>query len=806
MMESILRDIRFGARGLLRSPGFTAIAVLTLGLGIGANATVFSILHALLLRPLPIERASQVFFLQTASGDINASIPDYRDLKAQNRTFDDLAAYRITPMALQREAGAERVWGYLATGNYFELLGVHPALGRFFTTAEDAAPGAAPLAVLSYEGWQRLFAADRGIIGRTARINNLLYTIIGVAPRGFHGTEIFYRPDIWVPMSMAPQIEARNWLETRNTRNVFVVGRLRADVTDAQGAADLTSVASRLAESYPDSFRGVRYQLVPPGLVGSIGRGPMSAFLLGVTTLAGLVLLAACANLGSLLSSRIVDRFRDIAIRLAMGATPTAVIRYAFIEVGILAAAGGAVGYVVAAGLLFALTRWQLPVSVPIQFDVAPDLRVVMFAAAVTLGTALLAAIAPVRHTWRTDPARLVGAAPHPGAFGWRVRDVLLAVQVAICCVVISASVVSVRSFIAALKVPIGFNANGVTTVGLDLAAAGYTPQDGLAFQQRALDAVAALPGVTAAAFTSWLPLTLDRSSATVIPSDLDPGQTRPVEGVLVYEVTPDILTVLEIPLVAGRTFTPNDRSQSEQVAIVNRTFARRVLRTDDAINMRFRTQAGRMIRIVGLVDDGKYGTLAEAPQPMMFRPVAQTFNQSMVLLVRSSRHDASLTRELERIVTGLDPRVPLLSRGSLADAIALAFLPAEAAGVGVTSFGLLAVLLSVIGVYGLAASSVSARARDIGIRVAIGAQPSQALRFVLSRTAMVLGAGSVIGLLGSIAMAPLLTVVMFHASARDPIVVALVAGVMTAIGLGAAWIPAQRVLALDPARALREA
>jgi predicted permease len=798
-------DFKIAFRTLRKSPSFSFIAIVTLALVIGANATVFSVLEAILLRPLPIDRASQVFFLETAGGGLTQSMPDYRDLKARIAAFSDLAAYRITPMAVQSDAGAERVWGYLATGNYFELLGVRPALGRFFTAQEDGATGASPVAVLSYESWQRRFRGDSAIVGRTVRINNLPYTILGVAPRGFQGTEIFYRPDVWIPMSMQPQIEARNWLDLRNTHNVFVVGRLRDGMTPDVGVADLNGIAKTLAVAYPDSFTGVRFQLVPPGLLGNMGRAPMRAFMLGVMVLAGLVLLAGCANLGSLLSARILDRFRDIAIRLAIGGSRVDVLRYVVAEVALLAVAGGTAGYGLAVALLQLLSRWQLPLALPVQFDVAPDPTVVAFAAVATVSTAAIAALAPARHAWRMDPARLVSASSAPAAFGWRLRDLLLAAQVALCCVVISASVVSIRSLDAALKVPIGFNTAGVTAVGLDLSAAGYTPQDGLIFQQRALDVAYTIPGVTAAAFSSSLPLTVDRSTATVSPSDVDLSAARRIET-LVYEVSPRILDVLETRLVAGRTFTVNDGFGSEPVAIVNRAFARQVLLTEDAINMRFRTFAGRTVRVVGLVDDGKYGSLVEAPQPAMFRPVAQSYSSTMVLLVRSSRADASLQRELERIVTGLDPRVPLLSRGSLADAIAVAFLPARAASVALTSFGLLAVLLAVVGVYGLAMYSVTTRRRDIGIRVAIGARPYQALQSVLSRTSVLLGMGVLAGMAVSIASAPLLRSVMFHASTRDPLVVVVVAVVMTAIGLGAVWTPARRALAVDPARTLREA
>ena len=801
---SVIADIRFAVRSLRKSPSLTAIALITLALGIGANATVFSVLEAILLRPLPIAAPGQVFFLETTDGGITQSVPDYRDLKTRVSTFSDLAGYRISPMALQSDAGAQHVWGYLATGNYFELLGVRPALGRLFAAADDGAPGASPVAVLSFDSWQRRFGGDPSIVGRAVRINNLPYTVLGVAPQGFQGTEIFYRPDVWIPMAMQPQIEARSWLDIRNTRNLFLVGRLRDGITAAQGIADLNSVANALAPIYPDSFKGVGFQLVPPGLLGSMGRAPLRAFMLGLMFLSGLVLLAGCANLGSLLSSRMVDRFREIAIRLAIGGSRADVLRYVFTEIALLSAIGGAAGYVLAVALLHILSGWQLPLAFPVQFDVEPDLIVIAFTTVATTGTAMIAALAPLRQAWRTNPARLVASSSAPVAFGWRLRDIFLAAQVALCCVVISASVVSIRSLNAALNVPIGFNTDGVVAIGLDVSSAGYTPQDGLRFQQRAIDAVSTLPGVTAAGFTSALPLTLERSTATVIPADVDPAAARRIEA-LVYEVSLQILEVLEMPVVSGRTFTVNDRFQSEAVAIVNRAFARQVLLTEDAVNMRFRTLAGRLVRVVGVVDDGKYGSLVEAPQPAMFRPVAQSYSSSMVLLARSSRAVASLQRDIERILTALDPRVPLLSRGSLADAIAVAFLPARAAGVALTAFGVLAVLLAIIGVYGLATYSVTTRTRDIGIRVAIGARPLQAVQSVLTRTSALLATGALIGIALSVAGAPLLRSVMFHASARDPLVILLVGIVMAAIGLSAVWAPARRALNVDPARTLRE-
>jgi hypothetical protein len=371
--------------------------------------------------------------------------------------------------------------------------------------------------------------------------------------------------------------------------------------------------------------------------------------------------------------------------------------------------------------------------------------------------------------------------------------------------VLVLASVVSIRNLRAALTAPIGFTATDVSVAGFDLAAAGYGPREGSQFKRRALDAARALPGVSAAAFTSVLPLTVERSSSQVFPSDVEPTDPRGFDA-LVYEVSPGLLPLLRVPFVGGRDIAATDDLSREHVAVVNRTFARRVLRTEDAIQMRFRTGVGRIVRVVGLVEDGKYESLSESPKPVMFRPAAQSYSSSTVLLVRSSQRPAVMTRELERIVNGLDPRVPLLTRGSLDDVVAGVFLPARAAGVVMTAFGVLALVLALVGVYGLAAYSVRARSREIGIRMAIGARPREALTFVLGRTAAVLGIGSAAGIAAGIAAAPLLQQITYHASARDPLIIVVVATVMALIGLGAAWVPARRTVALDPAHTLRDA
>ncbi|MCA1559353.1 MAG: ABC transporter permease [Acidobacteria bacterium] len=516
--EDLRGDLAYAFRMLRRSPGFAAVAVTSLALGIGANALVFSIVNAVVLRPLPIDAPERVFVVQTVSGQPGQSYPNYVDLRDRNTTFEGLAGYRIAPMTVESAAGTTRTWGYLATGNYFDVLGVEPLLGRFFLQDDDRRPGESPLAVLSYDEWQARFGGDAAVVGTTIRINRLPYTVIGVAPRGFHGSELFYRPAIWVPMTMQPQIEAGNpWLDRRQTFNTWIVGRLKSAVTPDQGAANLNAIAAGLVRDYPGINRGLKFKLAQPGLVGDTLRGPVRAFTLGVLGLASLVLLAACANLASLLTARASDRRREMAIRISLGAGRARLVRQLLTESMVLALAGGASG----AGLAFlsarALSAWQAPIDLPVQFDVTLDLRVLLFAFVVSAAAGVLFGVAPARRASRTDPnAALKGG--ERGRLPWHrlaFRDVLVAIQVALCFVLVAACLLSLRGLQRALVMPLGFDPRGVAIAGFDVGLAGYTRAEGEVLQRRVREEVLRLPGVVAAAYANSIPLSLDQSTTT---------------------------------------------------------------------------------------------------------------------------------------------------------------------------------------------------------------------------------------------------------------------------------------------------
>jgi predicted permease len=805
-MSTLWQDLRYAIRMLAKNPGFTLIAVLTLALGIGANTVVFSVLNALVLRPLPVEQPAELAFLENQNGPSH-SFPNYKDLRDRNRTFAGLVGYRIAPMELETHDRADRIWGYLATGNYFDVLGLQPALGRFFKQNDDVNPGASPYAVISYNAWQSRFAADPAIVGKTIRINRQSYTVLGVAPRDFHGTEMFYWPEVWVPMMMEPQIEVGNaWLDNRMTWNTFVLGRLKNGATPAQAEADLNTIAAELARQYPAENDRLHFRLSKPGLIGDLIGAPARAFTLGVLVLAALVLLAACTNLASMLTARASDRQREFAIRLAIGADRGRVLRQLLTETLLLALAGGGVGFFLATILTDALSRWRAPMDFPVQYDVHPDWRVFLFALAGSFIAAGLFGSAPAWRASNSDPNLVLrGASAMWGSGRLAFRDVLVVVQVALCFVLVSASVLALRGLQQALKMNLGFAPQHVSSAAFELGLAGYSEDRGRAFQQQVLQAIQRLPGVQSASYSNSLPLSIDQSHTGVFPDgtgDLRPSDRIPV---VYYQVSPDFFSTLGTKLLAGREFNWHDDTKSPQVAIVNAAFAKQVMHTENPIGQRFRGgRGGPFTEVIGVVEDGKYESLTESRQPVVFWSILQSYNSTTTFEVRSSVASTQMVGEIRQAIARLDPELPLYGVGPLEKMLGLAFLPTQAAAVALSSFGVLAIILAATGIHGLAAYAVARRTREIGVRMALGAHPIQVLRLVLGKTTWLLFLGSVVGLTQALATGQVIASVVYGAQPRDPLVILSVWAGIALIAFSAAWSPARRATRVDPLVALR--
>jgi predicted permease len=804
--EHLKRDLVFALRVLRREPGFAAIAVLSLALGIGANALVFSVVNALVLRPLPVDHPSELVFVGRDSNP-DQSFPNYRDLRDRNQTFAGLAAYRISPIELEGQSSPARTWGYLATGNYFDLLGVHPLLGRFFHAEDDLHAGASPYAVLSYACWRGRFGADPDIVGKTIRINRQPFTVLGVARNDFHGTELFFWPEIWAPMMMQAQIEVGNpWLEDRGTQNSWVIGRLKGNVTRAQAEANLNAIAADLSQQYPNDDTGLKIKLTQPGLAGDMIGEPARAFASGVMLLAALVLLAACTNLASLLTARGADRQREMAIRLSIGATRGRIIRQVLTETLVVSAAGGAAGYGLAVLLAHGLSRWKAPMDFPVQVNVNPDWKVFFFACSAALVSSVLFGLGPAGRASRTN-ANAVLKGEEMGWQGKRLalRDGLVVLQVALCFVLVSACLLSLNGLTKAMTMRLGFRPQGVSVVGFELNLAGYSEEKGRQFQRQVLEAAERLPGVTMAAYANCIPLSLCLSRSSTVSEEVPNPRPADTTTVAYFQVSPRFFGTMGIELLAGREFDWHDDRKSPRVAVVNQAFVKQVLHTNDALSKRFRFGlAGGLIQVIGVVEDGKYGSLTETQLPAVFESILQSYDGTTTLIVRSALPPAQMLGQMRQAMAELDPDLPLYGTGSLEQMLGLAFFPSQAAAIALSAFGLLAIMLAATGIHGLVSYAVARRVREIGIRVAVGARPSQVIRLVLGRTFLLLAAGSLIGLGLAVAVGDVLAQIVYGVSPHDPIIMAAVLATITGLGLLSSWAPVRRALRIDPMAALR--
>jgi len=809
LLDDLRADLRYAVRTLARTPAFAAMAIVSLALGIGANTVVFSVVNALVLKPLPIEQPERVFFVQAGPGHPTTSFPNYRDLRDRSVSFDGLVGYRISPINLETGGAPVRTWGYLATGNYFDVLGVKPALGRFFHQADDVHAGEAPYAVLSFECWTGRFGGDRAVIGRTVRLNRTPFTIIGVAPQGFRGTEIFFRPDLWVPMMMEPQIEVGNpWLDNRNTGNTWMLGRLKPGISVGAAEGDLNAIAAQLGRDYPQINDGLRLKLSRPGLIGDTLGGPVRAFTIGILVLAGLVLLAACANLASVLAARGADRQRELAVRISIGASRGRIVRQLLTETLLLASVGGAAGCALAFVAARGLTAWHAPIDVPIQFDIPVDLRVLLFACATSAFAGVLFGLAPARQAAKTNPNGALKESDGPQAVGrgWPVRDVVVAVQVALCVVLVSACALSLRGLQQALTMSLGLDPQGVTIVGFDLGLAGYSKEAGAQFQRRVLDAVKQLPGVQSAAYSNSMPLSIDQSTNVIYPDDRPMLKASEVYTAHVYEVSPGFFQTLGIRREVGRDIDWHDGAGSPRVAVVNRAFAQKIMRTRDPLGRHFAWswRVAEPTEIIGVVEDGKYESLTETAKPVVFEPILQRYNATTTVEVKSALPSEQVVAAVRQAIAALDPSLPLYQAGTVEQMLGFALFPSQAAAVALTAFGILALVLAATGIHGLVAYSVSRRKREIGIRIAIGASAGNVLRVVLGRIALLLGIGAAAGLLLAAAAGQLLSSIVYQASPRDPVVLGAVAATIVAVGALASWAPARRSLRTQPIEALR--
>ena len=808
-LESIWADVRFALRMMRKSPGFMAVAVVTLALGIGANAVVFSLVDALVFKPMNVPGGQNLYTIENSNGGFpGQSYPDYVDLRDRSRSFDGMLVCEISTAGLDTNGNPAPVWLYTASGNYFDVLRVQPYLGRFFHQTDEHGPNSAPYIVLSYAYWASHLQSDRGVVGRVVRLNKHPYTILGVAPPEFRGTELFYAPDLWAPIVNQQEIEGGSDLDARGNRGRWVVGRLKGGVTPAQATADVNSIAAWLAKAYPKDDEGIGFSLARPGLAGDMLGGPVHAFVAGLMLLSGLILLAACANLGSLFSARAEDRSREVALRLALGSSRGRILRQLLTEATLVSLAGGAVGLASGVVLLRGLSAWQPIPDIPIKLAVSPDAHTYVAALLLALASGLLFGIVPVRQVLKSNPYLGIKAGA-AGAVGWRritLRDVLLAGQIAVCAVLVTSSLVAMRGMLRSLKSNFGFVPQNTLQVNTDLNMAGYKLDQTGAIQRRMLDAVSSIPGVTAAAYADRIPLDLGWSTNAVFQeSATEYKLANATAEAIEYFVSPGYFQAAQTTLLQGRAFKWNDAEGAPHVAVVNQEFARRVFGSEaKGLGSFFKIWNGTRVQVVGIAEDGKYGTLAESPKPAMFLPILQSPASRTFLLVRSNRSPQDLAPEVRRALHQVDAGMPL-TINTWERELGTALFASRAASIALGVLGVMGAMLAITGIFGMAAYSVSKRLRELGIRIALGAQRKQVLGAALGRVFRLLTFGSAVGLLLGLAATKLLSFIVYQASPRDPVVLAGVVVTMLLLGLLAAWLPAQRALAADPLILLRE-
>jgi len=806
-------DLRLALRQLLKAPGFAFTAVLTLALAIGANAIVFSVLNALVLRPLDVPRSENLFMLQRdyrQEPSPSQSYPDYLDLRDRNRSFESLVSYEISGgVGLDTGSGNPSiVWPYLVSGNYFDSLGIQPYLGRFLHASDENGKNSVPYIVLSYAYWKSHFNGDPATVGRTVQINKHPYTIAGVAPLGFRGTELFFAPDFWAPEVDKQQIAGWDPLEQRGDHFTWVIGHLKPGVTPAAATSDLNAIAASLAKSYPKDDDGLKFALTRPGLVGDTLGRPTRAFMAGLMLLAGLILLAACANLGSLFAARAADRSREIALRMALGARRQLILRQLFTEALLVSLAGGVCGIAGAVGILRVLSTWRPIPGIPINVPVNPDIKTFIVALLLALFSGLLFGSIPVRQVLRVDPWQTIrsGSSGVGNLRRFTLRDVLLSLQIAICAVLVTASLVAVRGLARSLHSNYGFQPQGALVVKTDLHMAGYDGDQRVLMQRHMLDAAAAIPGATAVGYADRLPLSIgDSDSSVFADSTTDYRPTNSVADAQELNVSPDYFQAAGTALLAGRTFTLHDESKAPLVAVVNRTFASKVLGTvDNAVGRHFKVWGDTRVEVVGVVEDGKYVSLTEDPKPAMFYSFLQRPSNNTWIIVRSERDAQETAAALQRSLHRLDPALPLEIKTWNSE-LDSALFAARVATVALGVLGLLGAMLAVTGIFGMASYAVSKRFRELGIRVALGANRGKVLGAALGRAVRLLAIGSLAGMILGVLATRVLSYIVYQATPKDPIVLGGVIFTMLAVGLVAAWIPARRALAVDPMILLRE-
>jgi predicted permease len=822
-VETLWQDLRFGARMLMKNPGFTAVAVITLALGIGANTTVFSLADALLLRPFPVTEPGRLVSLLHQKVDepnyySSFSTPDYQDFGEQSKSFSGLAAYCPVTVSMTLNGEAMRIDGEIVSGNYFSVLGVKPALGRTFLPEEDQAAGAHPVVVLGADFWHRRLNSDHEIIGKSLTLNGHSFTVVGVTPAGFRGLSVGSSPAFWVPLAMHEEVmpsftfEGRSLFYARGCDWLDFVGRLKPGQTVADAEAEAKILAGREAVAYPEARKG--WTVVASSL-NAVRLMPWNADMTRLVGLlmavVGLVLLIACSNVAGLLLARASARRMEISIRIGMGAGRGRLIRQLLTESVLLSILGGGAALLLAPVATRLLATFQLPGIDMAALDLRVDWRVLSYSLVLAVLTAIIFGVIPALETSKVDlVATLKESSRAAGTRRVFLRQTLVVSQIALSLLLLVGAGLLLRTLRNLMGANLGFDSRNVLLASVDLGLQGYTEARSRQLYQQVLEGVQHSAGVRSACWASTAPLSGWHIAFDVVMEGRGQGRDQPINTDGNW-VSPGCFSTLGIPIVAGRDFTPQDREGTPRVAIVSESTARRFWPGENPLGQRFWLHARGTqppLEVIGVVRDGKYNcswcNLRTNPRPFMFLPFDQTFQSQGTLLVKGDTGTGSLAASIRGEVQALDPNLPIFDIKTLQQQFREGFLLERLGAVMVGAFGALALALAAVGLFGLVSFSVGQRTHEIGVRMALGAQRRDVINLILRQGLALTAVGVVVGLSAAVGLMRLISSILYGVKPTDPLTLTLATLTLGGVAFLACYIPARWATKVDPMVALR--
>ena len=815
-MTILKQDLAYTFRRLSRSPGFAIAVIVSIGLGIAANATIFSMVSRFVLRPAPVGDPTSLLTLHTLhDGDQccnNFPEPVFKDVQEQAKSFSGVAAYNeLVPASIGGSGEPERVWGQAASANFFDVLQIPMTVGRGFLQSEEQNQ----VIVLSHRLWQRRFASDPLIAGKTVTLSGHPYTVVGVAPAGFRGIDLILDSEFWVPLGHVTDLVTN--LQDRDSRNMHwlqVIARLKPGVSRSEAAAELSTLAQRLATAYPATDKGNNFRFEQAGSLPPRDKSSVLLFLAALSIVVLLVLAIACANVANLLLAQTIGRQKEMAVRLALGATRYRILRQMVLESVLLALAGGGLGILLSLWTTQALSSFRLPAPVPLDLTLSVDWRVIAYTFVLSVGAGLIFGITPA---WAASHPMLSNALKGEDPFarpGRRVtlRSILIVTQIAMCVVLLSATGLFLRSLQEAARIDIGFRTNGIVSLQVDPRVNGYSAERTVQFLATARQRVAALPGVISVVTTDSIPLNggnrSDSFHAVVKPKSSNSAPGLPDPAVELYMVTPGYFDVMGIPRLAGRDFTSEAATNSPKVAVVNQAFAQRIFGSENPIGQSV-SGGGVTYQIIGVVANIKTRSIGEETRPVLFRSLDQTVASDPAFMgytfvVRSGGNSAEIVSAARNQIRALDPAMAVYNIQTMQEHLRDAFFLPRLAATLFGVFGAIGLILAAVGLYGVMSYSVSRRTREIGIRMALGAQASQVQQSIVRQALFLTAIAVIMGLPAAFALAKLFTSVLYGIHSDDPVTFAVVPVFLAVVALSACWLPARRAARVDPQIVLR--